>query len=241
MQGPLRFGKTEGAEWAPLATREMLGPAILGSSVALGGAPGYLTEIHANASDIDTDPSTDAVQSTAVGSTWSGRTRLSAAGADDIRLGGVGLSISAAAAGPAFMPNDTVVELSCLIAETHRWFNGTSNDGQHLRTSQGCSQAQRAMWAAGGLPVGAAALLSSSSSLNVSTCGAQNDSYDSYPWEELQSSTTGLHGVHNESSEQLIRSAAAAGSEWAMAAFGQLQAYAGGELCSSPGQGAQWR
>lgn len=50
-----------------------------------------------------------------------------------------------------------------------------------------------------------------------------------------------LDAAQNKSIQQIISAAAAAGSEWALASQGKLQAYIGGEACPAATAGAQWR
>lgn len=48
--GAIRFGAVTGAEWLPSDSRAVFGPSILGTSIGIGLAPGYVHSIHPNAS-----------------------------------------------------------------------------------------------------------------------------------------------------------------------------------------------
>lgn len=242
--GPLRFGETEGAQWTSSRVRSVLGPAIHGASVAVGAAPGYFTAIHSNASAVDSLPSTDAVQSIPPGTTWQDRIRLSATGGDDLRVDGVDVALSAAAAGPAYHPNDTAEELGCMLEQTHRWFNASTAGGDRLVSNSGCTPMQRAVWMASGVPASMVQLIAVNvPSSNMQERALQNSTIDSelWPWESSAGSSRGLRARHNESTDLLVDAAIGARSEWALAALGESQSYLGGEPCSAASYGMQWR
>ena len=151
-QGAVRFGEIEGARWLSQGTQSFYGEVIRGATISIGAAPGYLTAVHVNASMVTSDRSTDALVRIQPASTWDGLQRLSATGGDSLRIDGIGLSSSAAIAGPAFQPNGTMTVLGCLIQPTHRWINASSELGERLDEQPGCTQTQRSLWLASGTP-----------------------------------------------------------------------------------------
>lgn len=115
----------EGSKWMPSDASHGFCNFTLGGTIGVGGAPGYVTALHANASTVDTAPDTDTLRVLPTTNAWDGVARLSAAGSDSIRVDGVDLAPSAAAAGPVMRPNSSILELGCLFETTHGLPNTT--------------------------------------------------------------------------------------------------------------------
>lgn len=226
----------EGAEWLPSTSQTAFGPSISGTSVAIGGTPGFVTAVHANASDASLAAETPILSTVASrGSSWDGLTRLSAAGGDSLRVDGAGLSLAPAAAGPMLRPNATVEELGCIVGPQHRWKEARTEEGR-LVTEWSCLPGQRAAWAASGMPGAVARYLAQ---VKVGTTDSSNSATGLI-------ATPGITRAAGQSSPtaspvNALTAGPASRPEWARVALGETAVHIGGSVSPSVSSGTQWR